>query len=152
MKLAEALILRADSQKRVEQLRQRLTRAARVQEGENPPENPQELMAELDQIINEITTLIKRINKTNAHTNLADNITLADALANRDTLLLKRNVYNDLVETAAYRQERYSLSEIKFVSTVNVALIQAQVNQLSRQYRELDTKIQEANWKTELLD
>jgi hypothetical protein len=45
MKLAEALILRADSQKRVEQLRQRLTRAARVQEGENPPENPQELMA-----------------------------------------------------------------------------------------------------------
>ncbi len=152
MKLAEALILRADSQKRVEQLRQRLTRAARVQEGENPPENPQELMAELDQIINEITTLIKRINKTNAHTNLADNITLADALANRDTLLLKGNVYNDLVETAAYRQERYSLSEIKFVSSVNVALIQAQVNQLSRQYRELDTKIQEANWKTELLD
>jgi hypothetical protein len=56
------------------------------------------------------------------------------------------------VETAAYRQERYSLSEIKFVSTVNVALIQAKVNQLSRQYRELDTKIQEANWKTELLD
>jgi hypothetical protein len=152
MKLAEALILRADSQKRVEQLRQRLTRAARVQEGENPPENPQELMAELDQIINEITTLIKRINKTNAHTNLADNLTLADALANRDTLLLKRNVYNALVETAAYRQDRYSLSEIKFVSTVNVALIQAQVDQLSRQYRELDTKIQEANWKTELLD
>jgi chaperonin cofactor prefoldin len=152
MKLAEALILRADSQKRVEQLRQRLTRAARVQEGENPPENPQELMAELDQIINEITTLIKRINKTNAHTNLADNLTLADALANRDTLLLKRNVYNALVETAAHRQDRYSLSEIKFVSTVNVALIQAQVDQLSRQYRELDTKIQEANWKTELLD
>jgi chaperonin cofactor prefoldin len=152
MKLAEALILRADSQKRVEQLRQRLTRAARVQAGENPPENPQELMAELDQIINEITTLIKRINKTNAHTNLADNLTLADALANRDTLLLKRNVYNALVETAASRQDRYSLSEIKFVSTVNVALIQAQVDQLSRQYRELDTKIQEANWKTELLD
>lgn len=152
MKLAEALILRADRQKRVEQLRQRLTRAARVQEGENPPENPQELIAELDQIINEITTLIKRINKTNAHTNLADNLTLADALANRDTLLLKRNVYNALVETAAYRQDRYSLSEIKFVSTVNVALIQTQVDQLSRQYRELDTKIQEANWKTELLD
>jgi chaperonin cofactor prefoldin len=152
MKLAEALILRADSQKRVEQLRQRLTRAARVQEGENPPENPQELMAELDQIFHEITTLITRINKTNAHTHLADNLTLADALANRDTLLLKRNVYNALVETAAYRQDRYSLSEIKFVSTVNVALIQAQVDQLSRQYRELDTKIQEANWKTELLD
>lgn len=33
MKLAEALIKRADCQKRIEQLRQRLMRSAKVQEG-----------------------------------------------------------------------------------------------------------------------
>ena len=37
MKLAEALIQRADCQKRIAQLRQRLTRSAKVQEGEQPP-------------------------------------------------------------------------------------------------------------------
>ena len=45
MKLAEALVLRADVQKRIEQLRNRLRQSALVQEGETPPENPQELLA-----------------------------------------------------------------------------------------------------------
>ena len=38
MKLAEALILRADIQKRIEQLRSRLTDNAKEQEGEKPGE------------------------------------------------------------------------------------------------------------------
>ncbi|MEP7188497.1 MAG: hypothetical protein ABI901_04800, partial [Roseiflexaceae bacterium] len=36
MKVAEALILRADYQKRFEQLKQRLQQNARVQEGDTP--------------------------------------------------------------------------------------------------------------------
>jgi hypothetical protein len=36
MKLAEALILRADNKKRFEQLRQRLMNNAKVQEGDKP--------------------------------------------------------------------------------------------------------------------
>ncbi len=36
MKFAEALILRADRQKRIEQLRERLVSSAKVQEGEKP--------------------------------------------------------------------------------------------------------------------
>ncbi|MFB8790180.1 MAG: DIP1984 family protein [Potamolinea sp.] len=152
MKLAESLILRADCQKRIEQLKQRLVRSARVQEGETPPENPQALIAELEATVNELTDLIKRINKTNSLTNLQDTITISDALAQRDTLLLKRNVYNAVVEEASVRQDRYSSSEIKLFSTVNVAELQTQVDQLSRDCRELDTKIQQANWNTELMD
>jgi len=48
MKLAEALILRADCQKRLAQLQQRLARSAVIQEGEAPPENPQVLIAEVN--------------------------------------------------------------------------------------------------------
>jgi len=44
MKLAEALILRADCQKRIEQLRQRLLRNVKVQEGDKPAEEPMELI------------------------------------------------------------------------------------------------------------
>ncbi len=152
MKLAEALIVRADCQKRIEQLRQRLVRSAKVQEGETPPEQPQALIAELDVTVNELTDLIKRINKTNSLTTLEEGMTLSDALAHRDTLLLKRSVYNSLVDAAAYQQVRYGASEIKSFSTVNVAELQTQMDQLSRQCRELDTRIQAFNWNTELMD
>ena len=50
MKLAEALILRADSNRRVEQLKQRLLRNAKVQEGNQPAEDPQELIVELERV------------------------------------------------------------------------------------------------------
>ena len=48
MKLAEALQERADLNRRIQQLQQRLTNNALVQEGETPAEDPAELLAELD--------------------------------------------------------------------------------------------------------
>ncbi|MGK7904380.1 MAG: DIP1984 family protein [Hormoscilla sp.] len=152
MKLAEALILRADCQKKVQQLRARLTRSAQVQEGEAPPEDPQALIAELDATVNELVELIKKINSTNSRTNLEDGMTMSDALAQRDAILLKRSVYDSLVNAAAVNQNRYGRSEIKTFSTVNVAELQGQMDIMSRDYRELDTKIQAANWTTELID
>ncbi|MFB2836744.1 DIP1984 family protein [Floridanema evergladense] len=152
MKLSEALILRADCQKRVEQLRQRLMRSAKVQEGEQPPEDPSALLAELETTLRELANLIQRINKTNSLTNLREGVTISDALAQRDILLLRRSVYDSLVNAAALNQNRYSQSEIKYFSTVNITELQAQVDRLSRECRELDTTIQAANWNTELMD
>ena len=152
MKLAEALILRSDCQKKVEQLKQRLTASVKIQEGEQPPENPQALLAELDQTLNELAGLITKINKTNSQTVLQAGITLSDALAARDTLLLKRRAYEAVVEEASVRMDRYSRSEVKYYSTVNVAELQKQMDEMSKQYRELDTKIQEKNWTVDLLE
>ena len=152
MKIAEALILRADCQKRIEQLRSRLVNSAKVQEGEQPPENPQSLLAALDATVNELTNLIQKINRTNSQTILEENLTISDALAQRDTLSLKRNVYDSLLQSASSLQARYSRTEIKSVSTVNVVEIQTEIDRLARDYRLLDTKIQQANWNTELFD
>jgi len=41
---------------------------------------------------------------------------------------------------------------VKFISTVSVAAIQRKADDLAKQYRELDTRIQEADWLTVLLD
>ena len=48
MKLAEALANRADLQRRIEQMRGRLQKSALVQEGESPPEKPEELLEEME--------------------------------------------------------------------------------------------------------
>lgn len=152
MKLAEALIIRADCQKKISQLRSRLVNSAKVQEGEQPPENPQTLLAELDATVHELTHLIQKINQTNSQTFLEENLTISDALAQRDTLALQRSVYDSLLDAASCQQNRYSLTEIKSVSTVNVVETQREIDRLSRDYRLLDTKIQQANWNTELID
>ncbi len=152
MKLAEALILRADCQKRIEQLRQRLLRNAKVQEGDKPAEEPMELRQELERVSAELTQLIKRINKTNSAIELESGVTLSDALAIRDTLKLRHGIYRELAQAAIITQDRYSKSEVKFKSTINVAEIQKQADQLAKEHRELDAKIQGANWLTELIE
>jgi hypothetical protein len=151
MKLAEALIIRADCKKRFDQLKQRIVRSAMVQEGDEPPENPQELIKELERVSGELSDLIKRINRTNSLTELQEGITLSDALADRDVILLKREAYNHILQNASVRQDRYSKSEVKYKTTVNVKEIQKQVDDLSKTVRELDSRIQETNWKVELM-
>jgi hypothetical protein len=89
MKVAEALALRADLQKRLEQLKQRLVKNARIQEGDKAEEDPVELQSELERSARDLTVLIQRINRTNAASRFGDQ-TLADALAYRVLILMRR--------------------------------------------------------------
>ncbi len=152
MKLAEALILRADCQKRMEQLRQRLLRSAKVQEGNDPAEEPKALLAELEKVSAELQSLIQRINRTNSATEFGSGMVLADALVVRDVLKLKQAAYRDLAQAAVVTQDRFTKSEIRFTSTVNIAEVQKIADGLAVEHRELDARIQEANWRTELLE
>lgn len=152
MKLAEALILRADCQKRIGQLKSRLQTNAKVQEGDVPAETPQDLIAELVRVSAELLNLIKRINRTNSTTEFAGTLTISDALAERDVLTLQRAAYVELAQEASISHARYSRSEVKYIATVDVADIQKRTDEFAKQYRELDTRIQELNWQTELVD
>ena len=68
MKLAEALSLRADLQRRIAALRERLKKNARVQEGDTPAEDPMELLAELNADTDDLEGLMASINLTNCET------------------------------------------------------------------------------------
>ena len=127
-------------------------RSAKVQEGEAPPEAPADLLAEVERTAGELEALIRRINRTNAQTPLDDGRTLTDALAARDVLGVRRAIYADLATAATVTQDRYSKSEVKFKSTVSVAETQQRADRLAREFRELDARIQEANWRTELAE
>ena len=65
MKLAEALQERADLNRRIQQLQQRLDNNAMVQEGEAPAEDPAELLKELNGCVEHLERIIARINLTN---------------------------------------------------------------------------------------
>jgi hypothetical protein len=151
MKLAEALILRADCQKRFAQLQSRLVGNAKIQEGDKPAENPHELLRELEGVAAELVNLIKRINKTNSATVLTTGKSVSDVLAERDVLAMRRAAYSNLALNAAVAHGRLTRSEIKYVSTIKVAEIQKHADELAKEYRELDARIQELNWLTELI-
>lgn len=58
--------------RRVEALKERLIRNAKVQEGDTPAEDPSMLLKELDSNIIELEKVIKSINKTNSSTYVED--------------------------------------------------------------------------------
>ena len=162
MKLAEALILRADYQKRLEEIKQRAVLNAKVQEGDAPAESPQALTAQWERVASELTTLIQQINRTNATTSVdfevelngerAGTMSVADALAVRDGLQSRQTFYRALAGSATIQRDRYTRNEIRFESAIDVAAVQQQADRLARAHRELDAQIQATNWTTELVE
>ena len=150
MKLAEALIKRADLKAQIAQIVTRMKENAKVQEGDTPAEDVVELGRMYESMMEALETLILRINRTNAASTLGDE-SLADAIARRDCLKAKIAAYRAVRETSLAKERRFSRSEIKDVRTVDIAKLQRIIDDCSRQYRELDTKIQGCNWMTALL-
>lgn len=155
MRLAEALALRADATRRVEQLRSRIVSNARYQEGEQPAEDAVGLLTEVGEVFEELESLIRRINRTNAATPLGDG-TVTDAIARRDVLRLRHSVLTSAADAAAGSARpgvgRQLRSELAFVAALPVTELRAEANQVARQLRELDMSIQRINWEAELLD
>ena len=87
MKLAEALSIRADLQNRIDQLKSRLKYSAKVQEGDQPSENVNELYKELDECLSQFEVIVYRINRTNMQT-VHEGETLTQMIARKDTLKL----------------------------------------------------------------
>lgn len=134
MKLAEALIARADCQKRISQLKERLIESAKVQDGDSPPEPPEQLLAEVNRLTDELESLIRRINRTNSQTIYSGDSTLSDALATRDILHMRQSINRHVARAGIIEQNRYSRSEIRYVSTVDVRGLLKEADEISKRH------------------
>lgn len=150
MKLAQALIERADLQRRLAQLSNRMQQNAKYQEGETPSENPNDLLAEYRQVAEQLEYLVVAINLRNSQITLPNGVNMTAALAQRDRLKAEHATLIQLANSAMPEQSRYSHSEIKMLAAVNVKDIRQQADQIAKRCRELDMLIQESNWLNEL--
>lgn len=150
MKLAEALLLRADVQKKLASLQARAQRYAVVQEGERPAEDPLALLREVEAAADELQRLVFAINRANLRHKVASGETITEALARRDSLALRHRILQGVVDACAKPPDRYGVKEIRWVTAVDVPTLQAQVDSLAKQIRELNAAIQEAGWRVEL--
>ncbi len=151
MKLSEALINRANYSKKIEELKNRIIRNAKYQEGDEPAENPNELLKEYQDVLLLLEEIIIKINLTNNVTVLENGLKMVEALAKKDMLKFKHSLYTDLIKEATPKEQRYSKTEIKFVSSVNIKYMQKEADEIAKEYRELDTLIQQTNWNTDLI-
>jgi predicted transcriptional regulator len=152
--LAEALVERKGLKDRLDSLRQRVIANARVQEGDRPTEDPAELMAQIDATANELEQLIVAINRTNLAARLPgeEGWSLMEAIAHRDMLTLRQAAVSQIIEAARTTRDRWAMTrnEVRTTATVDVAALQKQVDALAKERRELDTRLQAANWSTRL--
>lgn len=150
MKLAEALLNRAEAQRRLDALRGRVLANLKVQEGETPHEDPEALLKEADRLYVELAALIKQINVRNNETRLEDGRTLAEALTDREILIKQRSLLAAVASAASERELRLTHTEVKVLITIPVASVQKKIDAVSKEIRLLDGMIQSANWTVAL--
>ena len=149
MKLAEALSICADLQNRIDQLKSRLKYSAKVQEGDQPSENVNELFKELDECLSQFEEIVYRINRTNMQS-LHEGETLTQMITRKDALKLRLSVMRDLLKHVV-ENERYARLEIKYVRTVDVGELRKAADKYSKQLRNLDMRLQSLNWSVDLI-
>ena len=148
MKLAEGLLLRADLLKKIEHLQNRIRPVLIVSDDKLPQEDPDKLLAQLRKAIQDLETLIIRINKTNNETKVEGEGTLMEALAKRDSL----KMLSEKLRNIRFAAQINNSGEKNLKTTIDIKKLQSEMDQTGRAFREIDSKIQEINWLTELKD
>ena len=148
MKLAEALSMRADLQNRISELKSRLKDSSKVQEGDEPAEDVNELYKELDECLSQLEEVVYRINRTNMQTT-SEGKTLTQMIAQKDALKLRLSVLRDVLKHAT-ENDRYGRLEIKYVRTVDIGQLREKIDKYSGMLRGLDMRLQSLNWSVDL--
>ena len=149
MKLAEALQERADLNRKIAQLKDRLRDNALHQEGESPAEDPMELLSEIDSSLLRLEEIISKVNLKNSQT-IVEGKTITEWISRRDCLQMKLSAYDRLIESASGMIHRASGREIKILSSVDVRSLRKVRDSIAKEIREVDNLIQRTNWETDL--
>lgn len=150
MKLAEALSRRSALMEKSQQLRSRLKDCIKVQEGDEPTEDANQVIEELDQTLDELQKLIYRINLTNTNA-VVDGRNLTSLLAERDVLSMRTKTLYEGLKYLTEQEARYGRMEIKYVRVVNAKEFRKLHDHSASRLRELDLKIQALGWSTDLI-
>ena len=148
MKLAEGLLLRADLTKKIEHLVNRIRPVLIVSDEKKPQEDPIKLLALLRKANKDLESIVVKINRTNNETYIGEGETVMEALAKRDSLKLLSEKLRIIRQGAQIN----NMGSYRQIATVDIKALQIEIDQTGRAFREIDSKVQEINWLTELMN
>lgn len=149
-KLAELLAERAEIQSLLSRLNARLATASRVAEGGKTAEDPANLFAEIESLHDRLALVIKTVNAVNIRCQTEDGVKIADAIVDRDILSRRIATINGAINASEREERGYGSSSVRYVPTIDIAALHEKADELSRQHRALDVRIQHANWNNEV--
>ena len=152
MLLAEALLRKAILKKELEALEQRMGESARIPHDEEPADDYLLLLNSYHEKANELLDMSFRILDTNSNTVFGEGETISQAILRRDSLKRVVSMYNKLLSAATGGgRGLFSSRDVKYKRVVNMDKARSDMNHAAMQYRDLDIKLQQLNWNTELL-
>jgi len=151
MKLAEALQIRADLQKRLAQIPVRLRNNSTMQEGTVPAEDPETILREMDSLSRQLEQITTDINLTNSSVKDAEGETMTALISRRDALRRRVEYMRNFLNAASEVTMRRQSTDIRILPTVNVTEFRKRLDRLSKELRELEMRIQSLNWISELI-
>jgi hypothetical protein len=153
MLLAEALALRADRQKILKELTTRIEDNARAPEGAAPDEDPNALLERASEVAGELTDIVQRINRTNSSTtaDVATGATISDLIAERDQAQRMTDLWRAAAKAGTRGRGLWSRDVDRPTrAVVDVSTLQKSADEWSVRYRDIDVRLQQLNWSTEL--
>jgi hypothetical protein len=165
MLLAEALAARKDAAKEIEDLSRRLAASVvRYEDETDLVETPADVEQELGRALDRFESLTVRINRANNETRLTfdgRDLTLMEAVALRDRLVLEAKAKRTAVEAVeqavgsvsgkrGWLSTRRGKDDLREVANVDLSEQRRAANQKSGAVRRLDLAMQQRNWTTEL--
>jgi len=153
MLLAEALLRKAILKKELEALEQRMVESARVPHDEEPADDYLVLLCSYREKEGELLEMSLRILATNISTAFRAGETISQAIIRRDSLKRVVSMYNKLLSAASGSGSRglFNSRDVKYKRVVDMEKVRADMDNAAMQYRDLDVKLQQLNWNTELL-
>jgi hypothetical protein len=154
MKIAEALLLRSDLKKQLDSLQSRISKNLLETEDIKPTEDATTLLNKVSTISEKLAQLIYNINFTNVNIKTPKDRSLTSAMAIRESLIKKHDIFNKTIIAATPRKERNYNNEKPdiYTPTVDTEKLRHQVDQLAMQIREINAEIQETNWANDLIE
>ena len=152
MLLAEALLRKSVLKKELEALEQRMSESARVPHDEEPVDDYLLLLESYRKKEGELLEMNLRILETNFNTSFEEGETISQAIIRRDSLRRLVSMYNKLLSAATGGDRRlFSSRDVKYRRIVDMDKARVNKDNTAMKYRELDVKLQQLNWNTELL-
>jgi predicted RNase H-like nuclease (RuvC/YqgF family) len=160
--LSEALAERKQLLTDIRDLSDRWKNASvRYEDDEAKDENPDDLEDKLSDKITDFRKLSVRINQTNNATTVTfdgDTMSVMEAVAYRESLLLRAKAYRataDHAQTIVRGRSRYGATrtkdDIRQIAATDIVAIRKTADDLSETVRRLDSALQQKNWTTELV-
>ena len=159
MKLAEALIKRIGLDKEINDISARLLQNAEIQAGEKPLESSESLIDILNEKVEQLENLVRRINNTNSKTKVDDIYSVSDLVTKKERykrlfkiFRLSLNIAYSRFNGRHMRTRPPAMSnEVKTLLLLDTKIYEKHCSQSRNDLYDIEKKIHQINWATELL-